>query len=83
MKNVCRVWNGIWDWIDRRMIIRRAMTLGTFGLCVQFQFWCIDFAKTSPRSGAEIALILGAVGTPLNALMGYMLAVYRDSRKEA
>jgi hypothetical protein len=81
MTALIRAWAAIWDWIDDRYIVRRLMTLGTFGLCVKYTFWAFAYAETADREGSEIALILGAIGTPLSAMMGFMFAAYKDSRK--
>ena len=70
-----------WDWIDRRHIVRRTMTLGTFYLVTHYTFWAFHYAETSDRDGNEVAMILAAIGGPLSGLMGYLFAAYRDSRK--
>ena len=57
------------------------MTLGTFYLVVENLHWSYVFVTTSPRNGTEVALILGALGAPLSALMGFMFNSYKDSRK--
>lgn len=69
------------DFIDKRMIVRRVMTLGTFALCVKYTLWAFGYAETSDRDGNEVAMILGAIGGPLSLLMGYLFAAYKDSRK--
>lgn len=66
----------IWDWIDRRQIIRRAMTLGTFWLTVDTMRWFLVFAETSPRTGTDIAAIIAAIGVPLAGLQGWMFQRY-------
>ncbi len=73
--------SAFWDWIDKRAIVRRVMTLGTFYLVIENLHWSYVFAVTSPRSGAEVAMILGAIGAPLSAMMGFMFNSYKDSRK--
>lgn len=73
--------SAFWDFIDRRAIVRRIMTLGTFYLVVENLHWSYVFATTSPRNGMEVAAILGAVGTPLSLLMGFLFNSYKDSRK--
>lgn len=66
--------------IDQHMIIRRLMTLGTFAMTMWVIWWAMEFASTSPRSGSDVAMIIGAIGAPLNALMGYLFAVYNQGR---
>lgn len=70
-----------WDWVDRRAVVRRIMTLGTFAMTVWVIQWAMDFASASPRSGADVAMILGAIMVPLNALQGFMFASYAKGRE--
>lgn len=72
----------LWDWIDDRAIIRRSLTIGTFIAVLITLRWSMGFAETSPRSGGDVALILGAVWGPLSALMGYTFGQYTASRKD-
>lgn len=72
-----------WDFVDSRAIVRRVMTLGTFALTVHVIVWAVWFATTSPRTGAEIAVIIGAVMVPVNVLQGYMFARYSQARPSA
>lgn len=75
--NVVERWfEAIFDFIDRRYITRRVMSLGTFAVVIKVILWSLDFAQTSPRSGTDIAAILAAIMLPLNGLMGYMFAQY-------
>lgn len=69
-----------WDFIDQRMILRRIMTLGTFAMTMYVVWWAMSFATTSTRPGADVAMIIGAIGAPLNALMGYLFVVYNQGR---
>ena len=70
-----------WDFIDKRAIVRRVMTLGTFALVLKYTFWALHYAETSDRDGNEVAMILGAIGAPLSAMMSFMFNSYKDSRK--
>jgi hypothetical protein len=69
-----------WDFIDDRFVIRRVMTLGTFAMTVYVIWWATEFATTSARAGADIAMIIGAIGVPLNTLMGYLFSAYNTGR---
>lgn len=70
-----------WDWVDTRAVVRRVMTLGTFVMTVWVIQWAMVFAMSSPRSGADVAMILGAIMVPLNALQGFMFAAYAKGRE--
>jgi hypothetical protein len=65
-----------WDWVDERMVVRRLMTIGTFLMTMWAIKWAMEFALSSPRPGADIAMIIGAVMVPVNSLLGYMFSVY-------
>lgn len=71
-----RWFEAIFDFIDRRAITKRVMTIGTFAVVVHVIIWSMWFAQNSPRSGSEIGVILAAIMVPLNALMGYMFGQY-------
>lgn len=71
-----------WDWLDERCIIRRALTIATFTLVAICLHWSMRYAESSARAGADVAMILGAIWTPLSALMGYMFGQYASSRRE-
>jgi hypothetical protein len=71
-----------WNFVDSRAIVRRVMTLGTFVMTVWVIRWAMDFASTSPRTGSDVALILGAIMVPLNALQGFLFAHYSKGRSE-
>ena len=69
-----------WDWIDSRIVIRRVMTLGTFAMTMWVIWWSMKFAMESPRSGSDVAMILGAIMVPLNSLMGFLFSSYNQGR---
>ncbi len=71
-----RWFEAVFDFIDRRAIMKRVMTLGTFVVVIEVIMWSMWFAQTSPRSGVEISVILAAIMVPLNGLMGYMFGQY-------
>lgn len=66
--------------IDEHMLIRRVMTLGTFFMTIWVIWWAMEFASSSPRTGSDVALIIGAIMVPLNTLMGYLFAAYNSGR---
>lgn len=83
MTQLIRNWfTDLWDWIDNRGVVRRLMVLGTFLLNGHFVLWAMKFSETSGRVGADIALIIGAIGVPMSALAGVMFNTYSASRKE-
>src|SRR5512139_4320892 len=69
-----------WDFVDSRAVVRRIMTLGTFAMTVWVIQWAMVFASGSPRPGSDVALILGAIMVPLNALQGFLFAHYSKGR---
>lgn len=73
--------SAFWDWVDTRLIIRRLMTLGTFAMTMWVIWWAMGFASTSPRSGADVAMIIGAIMVPVNALQGYLFGAYARGRE--
>lgn len=70
-----------WDFIDSRSVVRRIMTLGTFFMTMWVIWWAMGFATTSPRSGADVAMIIGAIMVPVNALQGYLFGAYAKGRE--
>ena len=46
-----------------------------------FVIWSQNFAMTSPRPGADIAMIIGAIGVPLSAVTGFAFREYLESRR--
>jgi hypothetical protein len=79
---IVRLGAAFWDWIDQRAIVRRVMTLGTFGVVVQTTMWAQHFVETTTKSDAGVALMLGAVTAPITALMGFMFSTYQQSKRE-
>lgn len=70
-----------WDFVDSRLVIRRIMTLGTFGMTMWVIWWAMGFAETSTRSGSDVAMIIGAIMIPVNALQGYLFGSYAKGRE--
>ena len=71
-----------WDFIDSRQVVRRVIVLGTWvvtlHLIVTLIQWAI--APATERSGADIAMILGAAMTPITILQGFVTSFYFNSR---
>lgn len=77
--------NKIFDWVEFRLDqgwTRRAYLFVSIVTTLQMVFWAQDFAVTSPRTGADIAMIIGAIGVPLSTLTGFAFSNYLTSRKE-
>lgn len=79
---IVRLGVNFWDWVDKRSIVRRLMTLGTFGVVVQTILWSQHFVETTTKSDAGVAAMLAAVTMPITALMGYMFSTYQQSKTE-
>lgn len=71
---------GILDFIDKRQIVRRVMTLGCFWMMVDCYIWAKGYAEAPGRTGAELAMVLAAILTPVTALQGFLFRVYNDGR---
>lgn len=72
--------SAFWDWVDKRAIVRRVMTIGTFCMTMWVIWWAMGFASTSPRTGGEVAMIIGAIMVPVNTLQGYLFSSYSRGR---
>ena len=71
-----------WDWFERRNIPAHAVMLTTLWLTFESMFWAMSFAENYPaRSGAEIAMITGAVLTPWGLMQGFLGKFYLDLLK--
>ncbi len=69
------------EYIDKYMLIRRVMTLGTFATTIWAIWWAMLFAMDSTRPGTDVAMIIGAVLVPVNSLQGYMFGSYSRGRE--
>lgn len=74
--------SAFWDWVDKRAVVRRVMTLGTFAMTMWTIWWAMWFAMESTRSGADVAMIIGAVMVPVNSLQGYIFGAYAKGRSD-
>ncbi len=69
------------EYVDKYMLIRRVMTLGTFAITIWAIWWAMEFAMSSTRAGADVAMIIGAILVPVNSLQGYMFGSYSRGRE--
>lgn len=67
------------DFIDQRKVVRRVVFLAITGVSVYFPLWAMRFAETTQRPGGELALIYGAIWTPLTVLLGFVFHKYDAS----
>jgi hypothetical protein len=69
-----------WDFIDDRQIIRRAAFIWVLWLTGKTMAWTWDYGWHSNQSGAEIAMVIAAVWTPLAALQGAVFKFYDQAQ---
>ena len=69
------------DFIDRRRIVRRVMVLTVLWMLVDCYLWAKGFAGRPGMTGAELALVIGAITVPVTALQGFLFRAYDHSRK--
>jgi hypothetical protein len=72
--------NLFWDWVDNRSIIRRVSFGITLWMSYQAFDWATEFASTTTKDGAEVALIIAAVTGPIAALQAFVTTTYSTSR---
>lgn len=70
----------LWDWIDSRMIFRRAAVVATFAMSWAAFVWAAEFAANSERPGTDVAMIIAAVFVPITALQGHAFKMYSEGR---
>jgi hypothetical protein len=71
----------IWDFVDKRQIIRRGAFLWMLWITAKVVFWTLDFAQVSARPGIEVAAIIAAIWAPLATLQGALVRFYDDAQK--
>lgn len=77
-----RAWlTELWDWVDRRLIVRRATLFATVWMSWQAFEWAARFAETTDKAGAEVGLIIAAVTAPIAALQAYVFKLYSEGRE--
>lgn len=68
------------DFVDQRRVIRRVQIGILMWMLVDSYLWARGFAERTMMSGAELALVVGAVCWPITALMGIVYRQYDSSR---
>lgn len=68
------------DLVEKHYLVRRVVLGIMMYLVVHMYLWAVSFAATTSRPGTDVALILGAVLTPLSALFGAVIAFYNQAR---
>ena len=68
------------EFIDRHLVVRRLTLAWMCGITSWAMLWTMDFAAASPRSGIDVAAIIGAIWVPLSALQGAVIAFYNSAR---
>ena len=69
------------DVIDQRRVVRRVQVAVLLWMLVDCYLWARSFAERSGLSGAELALVVGAVNWPITALMGIVYKLYEAARQ--
>lgn len=65
---------------SKQFLVRRMTMIWMMVMTTIIIKWVISFATTSPRSGTEIAMILGAILTPWATLQGFVFKFYNEAR---
>jgi hypothetical protein len=71
----------VWDFIDKRQVIRRLAFVWVLWLTGRVIDWTLDYAWHSNQDGAQIAMVIAAVWTPLAALQGAVFKFYDEGRQ--
>lgn len=70
-----------WDFIDKRLIVRRGIVLFAVYLTWDSWQWGKAFAETHiDKGGGELAIIIGSVTAPVTLLLGWVVRIYSDAR---
>lgn len=67
--------------IEKTRVTRYIYVWVAIVMIVKFSLWAAHFAETSPRPGADIALILGAIGGPITGYTVFAFKHYNDSSR--
>jgi hypothetical protein len=70
-----------WDFVDNRQVIRRAAFVWVLWLTGKTMAWTWDYGWHSNQTGAEIAMVIAAVWTPLAALQGAVFKFYDQAQE--
>lgn len=68
------------DLFNKHYLVRRLVLSWMMVITTILIIWAMKFAVTSPRSGADIAMILAAVLTPWTTLQGFVFKFYNEAR---
>lgn len=71
----------LWDWLDKRQVLRRVAFVWVLWLTGQFAAWTMDFASHSPRGGVDVAAIIAAVWAPMGLLQAAVFKFYDEGPK--
>jgi len=74
---------GLLDFIDQRLIIRRAMIIAVLWMMIDVYRWAKGYASLPGKSGAELGLVIAALTVPASALMGFIYKTYDEGRRAA
>jgi hypothetical protein len=79
---IAAVLGPVLDFIDRRHVVRRVI-IGIFvWQTVDAYLWAKTFAYHVGTSGAELALVIGAVTVPVTILSGALFKFYDAARHD-
>ena len=74
------------EWAETRLDkggwVRRTYLVAASAMTWKTVIWSMAYAETSKLGGADIAMILGAVGVPIAAVQKFAFDAYLESRKE-
>lgn len=71
-----------WDWLERRMILERAVAVAILYGTIKVTTWAMGYAETHDEvHGSDAALIIAAVLAPYMTLQGYAAKLMFDRLK--
>lgn len=68
------------DWMRRYRVRSTVMMLAGIAMLIWVTAWGMSFADTSPRSGAEIALITAAIQVPATYYAAFAFRIYSETK---
>lgn len=75
----------VFEWLETRLDeggwVRRLYLIAATVMNWKYIVWAMTFAETSPRTGSDVAMIVGAIGVPVAAVTGFAFQNYLSSRK--
>lgn len=73
-------------WVEQRLDeggwVRRSYLFIATGMTWRFTEWAMNFSMSSPRPGADVSMIIAAIGVPLSAVTGFAFTAYLESRRK-